>query len=286
MPVLTRLSQASRPARRRRAASAGTGCRAAEGLGIAGADEAVLALIGARGLERAAFEDPLRRRGERVAGGDQAHLAAEEALQHRRHQRVVRAAEDHRVDLGAAQRRAVGAHLLDHGLGERKPALDDRREVGRGHLGHGELAMGARERPQVGAAVDGGRGREHPDSTRVGDRGGDLGLGLDHGDDVDPALGGDLAGGVDPRPGGRVAGDHDQLRAALEQEAGVALDAPSQLLGALRAVGKTGIVAEVDVVLLGQRDQALVQHGQAADAGVEDRDRQRRVGHGLGHPLR
>ena len=42
--------------------------------------------------------------------------------------------------------------------------------------------------------------------------------------------------------------------------------------------GKRRVVAEVEVVLLGQRDEALVQHGEPADAGVEDGDRQRSVG--------
>ena len=52
----------------------------------------------------------------------------------------------------------------------------------------------------------------------------------------------------------------------------------SSCSGALGSVGEVGVVAEVDEVLSGQRDQALVQHGQPADAGVEDGDRQRRVG--------
>ena len=43
------------------------------------------------------------------------------------------------------------------------------------------------------------------------------------------------------------------------------------------AVGEHRRVAEVDVVLLGQRDQALVEDGEAADAGVEHRHRQRGV---------
>jgi hypothetical protein len=36
-----------------------------------------------------------------------------------------------------------------------------------------------------------------------------------------------------------------------------------------------GAVAEVDEILLGERDQALVQDGEPADAGVENRDRLR-----------
>ena len=243
----------------------------------------VRALAAARGLEPARLEDPLRRRGERVAGGHQAHVAAEEALQHRPHERIVRAAEDHRVDPGAPQRRAVGAHRLDDLLGEREAALDDRRQVRRRDLGHGELAVLAAERPQVGAAGDGRRGRQHADPARVGDRRGDLGLGLDHPDHLHPGLGAERPRRLEAGPGGGVAGDHDQLRAAVEQVRGVALDALAQLGLALRPVREARIVAEVDVVLLGQRHQALVQHGEPADAGVEDGDRQRRVGSGGVH---
>jgi hypothetical protein len=49
------------------------------------------------------------------------------------------------------------------------------------------------------------------------------------------------------------------------------------LLRRLHTVRKPGVVAEIDVVLLRQRDQALVQDSEPADAGVEDADRQGRV---------
>ena len=57
-----------------------------------------------------------------------------------------------------------------------------------------ELAALAAERPQVGAAGDGRRGREDADPARVGDRRRDLGLGLDHRRRTStPRLGGDRA---------------------------------------------------------------------------------------------
>ena len=56
-------------------------------------------------------------------------------------------------------------------------------------------------------------------------------------------------------------------------------DAGAELPRLPRPVGEPGGVAEVDVVLLRQGDQALVQDGEAADAGVEHRDRQRGVAH-------
>jgi hypothetical protein len=57
----------------------------------------------------------------------------------------------------------------------------------------------------------------------------------------------------------------------------VAGDALAQLLRALGAVGEVGVVAEIEEVLRGQRDQALVQDGQPADAGIEHRDREAAV---------
>ena len=46
--------------------------------------------------------------------------------------------------------------------------------------------------------------------------------------------------------------------------------------GGSRSVRETARVAQVDIVLLGQRDEALVQHGEPADPRVEHRDRQHR----------
>ena len=52
-------------------------------------------------------------------------------------------------------------------------------------------------------------------------------------------------------------------------------DPLAQLRRVLVAVGEHRRVAEVDEVLLRQRDEALVEDGEAADAGVEHRDRRR-----------
>jgi hypothetical protein len=55
-------------------------------------------------------------------------------------------------------------------------------------------------------------------------------------------------------------------------------DALAQLLLGAGAVGKAGGVAEVEEVLLGQRDEELVQDGEPAYAGVEDGDREGGIG--------
>ena len=121
-----------------------------------------------------------------MAGGDQADVAAQDPLQHRGDQRVVGAAEDHGVDVGSLQRRAIGAHRLDHALVERKAVLDYRREVVRLDLDHLQPRPCLCKRPAVCPALDRGRRRENPDPAGLGDRGGDLGLRLDHADDLDP----------------------------------------------------------------------------------------------------
>ena len=61
-----------------------------------------------------------------------------------------------------------------------------------------ELAVLPGERAQVGAALDGREGREHAHPARVRDGGGDLGFGLDHGDDLNPVLGGEARAASSP----------------------------------------------------------------------------------------
>src|SRR2546429_240521 len=64
-----------------------------------------------------------------VARRHQRDVAPERALEHRRHERVMGAAEDDRVDGGRAQWLAVRAHGVHHTLVEGETALDDRGEV-------------------------------------------------------------------------------------------------------------------------------------------------------------
>ena len=86
-------------------------------------------------------------------------------------QRVVRAAEDHRVDLAPASAARSRTRTISTTLSvEREAALDHRREVGSLDLGHGQGAMLAGERPQVGPAADRGGRREHADLAGAGER--------------------------------------------------------------------------------------------------------------------
>ena len=135
-------------------------------VGVAGAQEAVLALAARRGLRargRRARLDPAR---DRLAGRDQRDAAAEHALEHRAHERVVRAAEDHRVDARLAQRLAVAAHGVDDLLVEREAGLDDRRELrARRPRSASTCGSAARERALVGADRDRRRRGEQPDAA-------------------------------------------------------------------------------------------------------------------------
>ena len=70
----------------------------------------------------------------------------------------------------------------------------------------------------------------------------------------------------------RVAGDDDELDPLrLEEQADLAGEAP-QLCKRARAIREPRAVAEVDEVLVRERDEALVQHGQPPDAGIEHPD--------------
>ena len=77
---------------------------------------------------------------------------------------------------------------------------------------------------------------------------------------------------------GGVARD-DQELGALVDEPCSELERKGLELG-LRAVavGEPRRVAQVDVVLVRQRHQALVEHGESADAGIEDGNWERTTG--------
>ena len=96
---------------------------------VAGGQEAVGALALGVVLDPLAGER-LRHLARGLVGGeDERHVAAEDALQDRPDQRVVRAAEDDRVDAGLLQRLGGLAHCGDGRLAERIVALDQRHEL-------------------------------------------------------------------------------------------------------------------------------------------------------------
>jgi hypothetical protein len=125
----------------------------------------------------------------------------------------------------------------------------------------------------VGAARDGGRGGEQADASVPGDLRGHARLGLDHAHDGHPIV------EVIPQSGqggrGRGVASHDeQLRPGAEQDVRELEREGVQLVGGAAAVGEAGRVPEVEEVLVRERDEALVEHREAADSGVEHGDRE------------
>ena len=115
--------------------------------------------------------------------------AAEHALEHRAHERVVRAAEHDGVDPGGAQRLAVLADRVDHVLVEREAGLDDRRQVGARDRREPHERVGVGDRPRVRAALDGRRRGEQPDAAVAGRRHRLHGAGLDDAEHLDAERG-------------------------------------------------------------------------------------------------
>ena len=156
--------------------------------GVAGAQEAVAALgvaVAPRRRQVAQRERVLDAAHDRGAGRDERDLRAEQALQQRADEGVVRAAEDHGVDAGRAQRRAVGARELDVLLGDRRAGLADLRELGARHARQAHERVGGQHGALVGAAGDGRGRREHADAPVARLRDGEVGLRPDDADDVD-----------------------------------------------------------------------------------------------------
>jgi hypothetical protein len=72
---------------------------------------------------------------------------------------------------------------------------------------------------------------------------------------------------------GRVAGDHQQLNAALDQQARRLDRVAGDRLGAFGAIRQAGGVAEIQQRFGRQAVAQRTQNGQAADTAVEDADR-------------
>ena len=241
---------------------------------LARAEEAVGALAAGRAVEPARAERVLDLARQRGARRDYRRLRTEHPLDDRPHERIVRAAEDHRVDAGLAQRGAVAAHLLDERLVDRR-LLDSHREVATRHRDDLDERVDRGDRVGVCAGRDRGRRAEHADlaAPRRRDR-------LDRGRlhdaehlDAERRLHQPLAQGGQRRGRRRVAGDDQQLDPPRDQRLGDLERELLQLLGRAGAVGQPRRVREVQVVLVREPDEQLVQHGQPADAGVEDPDR-------------
>ena len=238
-------------------------------------EEGVVALAAGGVAEPARAEHVLDLARERRARGHDLHPAAERALEHRAHERVVGAAEDHGVDLRLAQRRAVAADRVDDAAVEREAALDDRGQVRAGDRGDVDERVGLGDRALVGAARDGRRRGEQPDAAVARRRHRLHRPGLHDAEHVDAErrLHQAAAQHRQRGRGGRVAGHHEQLDPARDQLLGDLERERLQLGRRALAVGEARGVREVDEVLVRQLHEQLVEDGEPADPRVEHADR-------------
>src|SRR6266508_3585675 len=246
-------------------------CHGEELLGRVRDEETVL-----RVARRAAPEALPHLRRDRRRAVDERH--ARERLRDRRgEERVVRAAEDERIDGRLAHRREVAADdPLDDLVARVGPALlgegDEERAGARGDEGVRALAP---DRRLVRAARDRPLRADDADPPRARGAHRDARAGLDDAEDRHRELGAERG---ERDGGGGVARDHEDVDAVAREEARVAERVLRDGLRRLRAVGHAGGVAEVERVGGRERVEDGALHGEAADAGVEDAD----AGHGAG----
>ena len=205
-----------------------------------------------------------------LRGEDERDTPAEHALEDRADERVVRAAEDDGVDVGLLERRGVLAHGRGDLLAEEVVALDQRDEPRACDRDDLRPRVERVDELRIAAARDGRLGREQPDPAvpRREHRG--VRLGGENADDGNC----ELPLQVGKRRSGRgVAGGDDELDALLLEVAGDLGGEPPDLVERARPVRQPRTVAEVDEVLVRERDEALVQDGETAHARVEDADR-------------
>ena len=187
----------------------------------------------------------------------------------------MRAAEDDGVAAGLLQRERVFAHGVDRVLAR----LDQRDEPRRRNGGEVNPGVEGADEELVPPRRDRRLRREEADGPvpRRLHRG--VCLGRDDADD------GNLERLLQVREGGRgraVARDHDELHAeALEVAADLVRESP-HLVERTRAVRQARVVAEIDEVLVRRGHEALVEHCEATDSGVEHADRPRVHGAILG----
>ena len=167
---------------------------------------------------------------------------------------------------GAAYSRTAAAGLL----AERVVALDERDERRAGDRGDGGAGV---ERPHellVAAAGDRRLRGEQADAPVAGGLDGGVRLRLEDADDRHRQL---LLELRERRRGGGVARSDDELHALPLEEARDLVGKAADLVGRARPVRQPRAVADVDEVLVRERDETLVEDGQPAHAGVEHAER-------------
>ncbi len=190
----------------------------------------------------------------------------------------MRAAEDDGVHVRGLERLRV---LADGGveLLVRRGGLDERDESRAGRLDDVGAGVERVDRVGVAAARDRRLGREDADAPVPRGLHRSVRLGGEHADHrhLEPLL--QLRQG---RRRGRVAGRDDQLDARVLEIGRDLVREAADLVPRAGAVRTARPVPEVEEVLVGQRDEAFVEDGEAPGAGVEDADGPRVHGKILG----
>jgi len=198
------------------------------------------------------------------ARGHMLHDAAHE-------QGVVGAAEDDGVDVGVEAHELVDA-LLDEVVGSGRVGLvgfDDGSPQRTGYAGELDVGEQFFDFELVAAALHGAFGGQQSDVSRRGDAADDLGRGSDDAEHASAGIDGRNVALLNGAQGfGRrgVAAEDDEAATHGEQlEHGLAGELIDHLERA-RAVGRTSIIAQVHVVVLGQQLPDAMQDGQSAVA--------------------
>jgi len=215
------------------------------------------------------LQNPAHLAGHGGGGVQQLHLWPRQALDERRQEGVVGAAQGD--DVGAlGQERLQGLAQQRLGGWAVEVALLDLLHQARTGLAEDAHAPGV-ALDDVGeeAAAQRGRGGEHAHGAALGE----CRRGLDGGHHADKGHAWELGAQViQRRSRGGVAGYNDAARPALDEVAADLLAEAADLGDRPGAVGAVDAVGQLEGVAAGQLAHDLTQHGQAAYAGIEEAD--------------
>jgi hypothetical protein len=211
-----------------------------------------------------------------VGAGHERDVGPEHDLHDPGQQRVVRAAEHHRVDPRLLQRREVRLRDAQDLPPARHAALDEVHEAGARRRRDLDVARRA-EHVLVGARRDGGAGADHADVPGAGGGHRPAHRGQDDLDDRHRVALPD----VDEAGRGRaVARHHERLDPAVHERVAQREGVAADLGDGQRAVRAVRGVAHVHDAFGGQLVDDGPRDGEPADPGVEDPDGCVEVGHG------
>ena len=234
--------------------------------GAAGAEGVHLGVAAEIVLKAAGYVFALGNNGDALGHG-LAYLGQEEG--------EVGAAEYHEVYLRVALEKPANG-LADEVVGAGPVVFEvfhQRHPHGAGLAGDGDVGEEFADFEVVGLGGDGTGGGENADVARAGEPAGDLGGGTD---DAKHAAAGVETGqvvllyGAQGLGRGGVAGQDDQRATHIKKTPHSLKREFINTLEAARTIGRTGIVAQVEVVVLRQVASYLPEYRQATVAAVKD----------------